>query len=508
MKLKPELRKKIEHSTVRIKVESIEMNWNLPYQVGEIRSGSGSGFFISKNMILTCSHVIDGARNIYIEIPSLDKRIMKVNVMGLSPKFDIALLHTPDYESNTWLELGDSKSCQIGDEVMVVGYPKNYSHSKNNVNNLKYTTGIISGQQYGFIQTDSAINSGNSGGPMLLDGKVIGINSRKMTGEDTDLIGYASPIHHYKVIEKEFQSKDREKSKLIHRPALAFEYSNSNQTLLEMITEEKKTKETGIYVSYIYPNSPILEIGVQVGDLITKIDGKKIDNFGMVDYFWFNTKQDIFTYMNHFSMGSKMDIEYIRKGKTYKKKLTLREYIVPVRMMYPMYEEIDFFIFGGMVFMNLCMNHIEENPEQMIRYLTAQEITNPKVIVSFIYPNQPTAILNNFQKMDVIQKVNNEEIHNIQDMIKAIQKKNMHQGREVVKLETNDSYVMMLDIEEMIMNDIMLSQLYKFPLTPFHMERMKGMNLTNIKKKIIPNKNEKVPKNRIRSRIHLMKNNE
>jgi hypothetical protein len=275
-----------------------------------------------------------------------------------------------------------------------------------------------------------------------------------------------------------------------------------------MITEEKKTKETGILVTYIYPHSPILEIGVEVGDLMMKINGKDIDNYGLVDFSWMNTRQDIFSYMNRFSIGDKIDIEYIRKGKTYKKKLTLREYIVPVRILYPMYEEIDYFIFGGMVYMNLCMNHIEQNPEQMIRYLTAVEITNPKVIISFIYPNQPTAILNNFQKMDVIQKVNDEEIHTIQDMIKAIQKKNIHQGREVVKLETNDKYVMMLDIEEMMMNDMMLSKLYKFPLTPFHMERMKGMNLTNMKKNMIPNGNKKKRQNRIKSRIHLMKNNE
>lgn len=508
MKIDTKLRKNIEESTVRIKVESIEINWELPYQVKDIHSGSGTGFFISKNMILTCSHVIDGARNIYIEIPSLNERIMNVEVKGLCPKFDLALLYTPDYESKRWLELGDSKNCKANDELIVVGYPKNYSQSKDDQNNIKFSRGVISGAQYGFIHTDATINGGNSGCPAFLSGKVIGVVSRKMTGEDIDSIGYLVPIHHYKVIEKEFHSKEREKSKIIHRPALALEYSNSNHTLLEMITEEKKTKETGILVSYIYPHSPILEIGVQVGDLITKINNKIINNFGLLDYKWINTPLDIFTYMNNFSIGDTIDIEYIRKGKIYKKKLTLREYVVAIRKFYPMFEEINYFIFAGMVYTPLYMNHIEENPEALVRYLTAQEITKPKVIVSFIYPNQPTAILNNFQKMDVIQKVNDQEIHTIQDMIKAIQKKNMHQGREVVKLETNDQYVMMLDLEEMIMNDMMLSQLYKFPLTPFHMERMKGMNMTNIKKKKMPNGNQINRQNRIKSRIHLMKNNE
>ncbi len=506
MKLKADLRKKIEQSVVRIKVESIDMNWSLPYQVGEIRSGSGSGFFISKKHILTCSHVVDGARNIFIEIPSLNERIMNVEVKGLCPKFDIALLYTPEYESTTWLEIGDSKNCQIGDEVMVVGYPKNYSQSKNNVNNLKYTTGIISGQQYGFIQTDSAINSGNSGGPMLLDGKVIGINSRKMTGEDTDLIGYAAPIHHYVVIEEEFKSKERIKNAIIHRPALAFEYSNANQTLIELITGDKKTKNTGIYVSYIYPESPILDIDMQIGDLMTKIDGKNIDNFGTVDYVWFNTKQDLFTFINHFPNGAKIDIEYIRGGKVFKKKLSLREYVVPIRIMYPMYEDIDYFIFGGIVFMNMCMNHIEENPEQMVRYLTAKEITRPKVIVTFIYPNQPTFILNNFQKMDVIKKVNDEDIYYLNDMIRIIRKTLKEEGNDVIKLETDDSYVMVLNIEEMIINDILLSQLYKFPLTPFHLEKMKKMK--NVEERVKEFKsNMKNSTQSSKTRIHLMKNN-
>jgi hypothetical protein len=173
--------------------------------------------------------------------------------------------------------------------------------------------------------------------------------------------------------------------------------------------------------------------------------------------------------------------------------------------MYPMYEKIDYFIFGGMVFMNMSMNHIQERPEEMIRYLTAQEIVKPKVIVTFIYPNQPTFILNNFQKMDVIQKVNHIEIHTIQDMIRAMNKKNIHQGKEVVQFETNDKYVMVLDVEEMIMNDMMLSQLYKFPLTPFHMKKMKNMKMKDMKKNM-EGVEMKIPKNQVKTRIHLMKN--
>ena len=81
----------MEHSVVRIKIESIDINWKLPYQVSEIGAGLGSGFFISPEYIVTCSHVVDGAKNAYIEIPVLGTRIIPIEVVGICPSFDLAL---------------------------------------------------------------------------------------------------------------------------------------------------------------------------------------------------------------------------------------------------------------------------------------------------------------------------------------------------------------------------------------------------------------------------------
>ena len=277
MKMKESFRKLVENATVRIKIENIDLNWKMPYQLGDIRAGLGSGFFISPEYIVTCAHVVDGARNVYIEIPSRDSNKIDVEILGICPEFDTALLKTKNYKSKYYFDIGDSKKCTIGDEVLVVGYPKNYSMSKSDVNNLKYTQGIISGQQYGLIQTDSAINSGNSGGPMIKDKKVIGINSRKAIGDDTDSIGYAVPIHYFQIIQSNFHQL-KPNCQIIYRPSLAFEYSNTNPYLLNYLTSD--SLQDGVYVSYVYDKSPLKKIGIKEGDIITRIDKYKVDPFG------------------------------------------------------------------------------------------------------------------------------------------------------------------------------------------------------------------------------------
>jgi S1-C subfamily serine protease len=477
MKIDAKFRKNLENSVVRIKVESIEMNWTLPYQIGKINAGYGSGFFISKDLIVTCSHVIDMAKNIFVEIPVQGTELIEVEVVGICPKFDIGLLRTKGYTSKYYLKMGDSNRCEMGDEVIVVGYPKNYSSSKNNVNHLKFTTGIISGQQYGLIQTDSAINSGNSGGPMILNKQVIGINSRKAIGEDTDLIGYAVPIHQFKVIYKDLLKK--KKNGIVYRPSLAFEYTNTTPTLSQYVTEN--SVKDGILVNYVYPMSPLGKIGIKEGDMITKFDGYKIDSFGYVDYTWFHTKQDIYTILYHYSVGDKVSIEYYHKNKKYHKTFVLEEYIPPIRVMYPIYEEISYVIFGGMVMMNMSMNHIEASPERMMQYMTPEGLTEPKVLLTFIYPNTPMYLMNNFESMDVIKKINKKEVKTLKDVEEELKKPMEYKKKKYIYLENQYEVVMMLDLEEMIIEDILLSQVYKFPITGMHVEWIEKLNL---KKKI------------------------
>ena len=203
----------------------IDINLNLPYIRQEPSKGQGTGVFIdNKGHILTCAHVVKGAINLYIEIPSLGSEKYNAIVIGICSQFDIALIKCTNYKSKIYIELGDSNNVDVGMQVMVVGYPVSNTTSSNS-NNLKFTTGIIKGQQNGMIETDSTINPGNSGGPLFCNDKIIGINSMKLKGDGLENIGFAIPINNYKII------KDCFKDKIIYRPNLLFEYNNTNKEI-------------------------------------------------------------------------------------------------------------------------------------------------------------------------------------------------------------------------------------------------------------------------------------
>jgi len=105
MKFDNTIRKKIGHSVVRIFAESININWKIPYLLENPSKGQGTGFFIDSKHIITCCHVVDGAKNVYIEIPDISTEKIKCTIVGLCPNFDIALLKTESYKSKYYLTI-------------------------------------------------------------------------------------------------------------------------------------------------------------------------------------------------------------------------------------------------------------------------------------------------------------------------------------------------------------------------------------------------------------------
>jgi putative serine protease PepD len=163
---------------------------------------TGSGFVVSKDgLIVTNEHVVDGASQVQVKIGTSDQA-QDAKVVGADPSRDLALLKVDGHDLPT-LSLGDSSQVGVGDPTYAIGNPFGLDHT--------LTTGIVSALQRslqapdgakisGAIQTDAALNPGNSGGPLLdADGKVIGVNSQIQTGSSNGAeggnvgIGFAIP---------------------------------------------------------------------------------------------------------------------------------------------------------------------------------------------------------------------------------------------------------------------------------------------------------------------------
>ncbi len=230
----------------------------------------GSGFFINKNgYIVTNNHIVRDAKIITVILP--DKTDHKAVVVGQDKELDIAVIKIPgsDYP---FLSFADSDRIKAGDWVLAIGSPYKYMQT--------VTAGIISATSYNnmganeyehFIQTDAAINPGNSGGPLLnIYGKVIGINTAFMTKTGDYMgVGFAIPANMAKKISEQLINT----GKLIHG-WIGISLVDVDGDYLQQM----KTKTPGNFaqVVKVYNNSPAMKAGLQAGDILCYLDGKKI----------------------------------------------------------------------------------------------------------------------------------------------------------------------------------------------------------------------------------------
>lgn len=240
----------------------------------------GSGFVVSKDgIIVTNKHVVADLEATYTVITA-DEKKYTVEKIYRDPQNDIAIVKiTPSENKNTTLVpvlLGDSSRLQVGQIAIAIGTPLGeFSNSvtKGIVSGLG--RGIVAGSPFeGFvekldnvIQTDAAISPGNSGGPLLnASGQVIGVNTA--VSQNGENIGFALPINLVKERIAEFN-----KSGQFNRPYLGVTY----KMIPRQLALQNDVPE-GAYVQSVVADSPAQKAGLQIGDIITKIDGRKVQS--------------------------------------------------------------------------------------------------------------------------------------------------------------------------------------------------------------------------------------
>jgi serine protease Do len=227
------------------------------------RRGAGTGFLIdSDGHILTNHHVIDGADRITVKLT--DGRNLRAEVVGSDPDTDIALIKVSADRKFPHAVLGDSNDLRVGEWVCAIGNPLAYEHT--------VTVGVVSfiGRKLfdmsldNYIQTDAAINFGNSGGPLInARGEVIGINAA--VSRQASSIGFAIPINQAKLILPQLRERG-----YVQRGYIGVALRNVDpdlQTPLGLPTT------SGALVQDVTAGSPAERAGLKAYDLITSVDG-------------------------------------------------------------------------------------------------------------------------------------------------------------------------------------------------------------------------------------------
>jgi serine protease Do len=251
----------------------LEKEFGLPDQMRKMTS-LGSGFIVaSDGYIVTNHHVVDGADEINVMIGNDTDKTYKAKVVGSDQKTDIALLKIDATESLPYLEFGDSDTARVGNPVIAVGNPFGLGGT--------VTSGIISakaryisGETFDdYIQTDAAINSGNSGGPLCdgMTGKVLGVNSVIVSPSGGNVgIGFAIPASIVQPVVTQLKDKG-----VIVRGWLGVMVQPVDENIASAMGLEKPK---GALVASVVKNSPADKAGIKVGDVIVGFDGKEIDS--------------------------------------------------------------------------------------------------------------------------------------------------------------------------------------------------------------------------------------
>jgi len=235
----------------------------------EVPRGEGSGFILSADgYVMTNAHVVEGATEVYVTLT--DKREFKAKIVGADERTDVALVKI-EASGLPLLRIGDVSRLRVGEWVVAIGSPFGLDNT--------VTAGIVSAKQretgsdVPFIQTDVAVNPGNSGGPLInIRGEAVGINSQILSPVGSFVgISFAIPIDEAMRVADQLKSTGR-----VVRGYLGIAPTDVPRELAEEYGLNKG-KAKGAFVRQVVPGAPADKVGIQPGDVVLSVNGKPVE---------------------------------------------------------------------------------------------------------------------------------------------------------------------------------------------------------------------------------------
>jgi len=276
----------------------------VPQADEEVPRGVGSGFIISADgYVLTNAHVVDGADEVYVTLT--DKREFKAKIIGTDKRSDVALVKL-EGTNLPRLSIGDSNKVRVGEWVIAIGSPFGLDNT--------VTAGIVSakardtGDYLPLIQTDVAVNPGNSGGPLInMRGEVIGINSQIYSRSGGYMgISFAVPIDEAMRVFEQLKATGR-----VTRGRIGVQIGEVTKDVAESLG---LARTQGALVSRVEPGGPAEKGGIEAGDIILKFNGVPIEK-----------SSDLPRLVGNVKPGTRSTVSVWRKGASRDLPLTVTE---------------------------------------------------------------------------------------------------------------------------------------------------------------------------------------
>lgn len=448
------------NSVARLDVINSVYNPYQPYLLPDKDESIGTGFIVNGGFIVTNSHVVRNASNIYATFPGINTRIL-MKVYSICVEKDVAILTPIDHNDVLYrlppLPIGNHLELELAEPVMTIGYPAGSD-------TVKVTTGVISG--FGFdntmdcedikrrdpvyIQITAPLNPGNSGGPLINNkGEVVGINAAGHLYLQN--IGYAiGSLVLTSVYGDIISGRDRQDGgyQMVNTPTFGINW-------MRYTTDDN----VGIYIRKVFPDSCFHNI-LHEGDVITDITFNNINavihNSGNVSITGIKRKLilselvDIIPHGVDITVGLIRDDTYYEVSTTYSPSNIYRlHYIIPSVMDY------NYVILAGMCCQDLNLNLAEKMdcPDKILkrRYYT------PRVIITNIFPESTLGKLCIFKVGDIIKTINHINIVYIQDIYKVV-----HSSiSDVFVIKTRSKKVFTINVNVMYNEDMEIYKHYR-----------------------------------------------